>query len=179
MQFSLFINMQFSLFINQDFWPEGLAIPLFYCDCHYGLFCLSFYDDYSLLQKMSYLVVDGMQHHGTNFLMQCVPKSVEKCEDGKLLVKWQDGSNVEGQDMYDTVMMAIGEWEDGKSGYVWHSYDGHRWVRMGSQDMYDTVMIAIGEWEDGKSGYVWHRYDYHRWVRVWEVRICMTQLWWP
>ena len=59
---------------------------------------------------MSYLVIDAMQEHGTQFLMQCVPTKIEKDESGKLKVTWKDANNhSEVSDTFDTIMMAVGK----------------------------------------------------------------------
>ncbi|KAL1140450.1 hypothetical protein AAG570_000382, partial [Ranatra chinensis] len=60
-------------------------------------------------QQMATLLAEEMKERGINFLMKCIPLSVEKQSSGKLLVKWKcisDGS--ETSDEYDTVLIAIG-----------------------------------------------------------------------
>ncbi|XP_020808412.1 thioredoxin reductase 1, mitochondrial isoform X3 [Drosophila serrata] len=60
-------------------------------------------------QQMAELVASSMEERGIPFLRRTVPLSVEKQEDGKLLVKYQNVDNGEvGQDVYDTVLWAIG-----------------------------------------------------------------------
>uniref|UniRef100_T1GKJ8 FAD/NAD(P)-binding domain-containing protein n=1 Tax=Megaselia scalaris TaxID=36166 RepID=T1GKJ8_MEGSC len=82
-------------------------------------------------QQMANIVADAMVERGINFLHKCIPKSVEKQADGKLLVKWvnteantehsdkqADGkllvkwvnteANTEHSDVFDTVLWAIG-----------------------------------------------------------------------
>jgi len=60
-------------------------------------------------QQMATIVSDAMAERGINFLHKCIPKSVEKQADGKLLVKWLNtDSNTEHSDVYDTVLWAIG-----------------------------------------------------------------------
>ncbi|KAL5275888.1 TXNRD2 family protein [Megaselia abdita] len=60
-------------------------------------------------QQMATIVSDAMVERGINFLHKCIPKSVEKQADGKLLVKWLNTeANTEHSDVYDTVLWAIG-----------------------------------------------------------------------
>jgi thioredoxin reductase (NADPH) len=58
---------------------------------------------------MAGIIKDEMISKGVNFLMKCVPLSVEKKGDGKLLVSW---TNVTDQsthsDTFDTVLFAVG-----------------------------------------------------------------------
>jgi thioredoxin reductase (NADPH) len=60
-------------------------------------------------QQMAEIVTNEMMSKGVNFLKKCIPLSVEKKEDGKLLVSW---TNVTEQcthsDMFDTVLFAVG-----------------------------------------------------------------------
>ena len=65
----------------------------------------------SWLQQMAGLAVDAMKGHGTQFIMESVPVSIEKCDtSGQLKVTWikADGSPG-GTAMFDTVFMAIGD----------------------------------------------------------------------
>lgn len=59
-------------------------------------------------QQMAGIVTDEMMSKGVNFLMKCIPLSVEK-NDGKLLVSW---TNITDQsthsDVFDTVLFAVG-----------------------------------------------------------------------
>lgn len=59
-------------------------------------------------QQMSNMVADAMKQKGVKFLMQCIPTSVEKQSDGKLLVKWKNAPGEEFSDVYDTILFAIG-----------------------------------------------------------------------
>lgn len=60
-------------------------------------------------QQMANLVKMAMEEKGIRFLNQCIPKSVEKLESGKYLVKYMQ---TEGTDQlceeFDTVLWAIG-----------------------------------------------------------------------
>ncbi|KAH8248020.1 hypothetical protein KR038_000750 [Drosophila bunnanda] len=60
-------------------------------------------------QQMAELVASSMEERGIPFLRKTVPLSVEKQDDGKLLVKYQNVDTGEvGQELYDTVLWAIG-----------------------------------------------------------------------
>nr|XP_017034783.1 thioredoxin reductase 1, mitochondrial isoform X2 [Drosophila kikkawai] len=60
-------------------------------------------------QQMAELVASSMEERGIPFLRKTVPLSVEKQDDGKLLVKYQNvETGEEGQELYDTVLWAIG-----------------------------------------------------------------------
>lgn len=59
-------------------------------------------------QQMANMVAEEMQHRGVNFVYQAKPKAIEKQEDGKLLVHWVDKDGAVHQDLYDTVLFAIG-----------------------------------------------------------------------
>lgn len=61
-------------------------------------------------QQMAELVRASMEEKGINFKMGAQPKSVEKQEDGKLLVKWafNDKPDEVHADTFDTVLFAIG-----------------------------------------------------------------------
>ena len=59
---------------------------------------------------MANLVADNMKVNGTKFIEQSVPIRVEKLENGSFRVYWQNVSTEqEHQDVFDTVMFAIGE----------------------------------------------------------------------
>jgi len=59
---------------------------------------------------MADLVVSYMERHGTRFIRQSVPVSVEKTAAGKLNVKWKDvSSGEETGEEFDTVLMAVGQ----------------------------------------------------------------------
>ncbi|XP_013097896.1 thioredoxin reductase 1, mitochondrial isoform X1 [Stomoxys calcitrans] len=60
-------------------------------------------------QQMANIVADSMVERGIPFLHKTIPKSVEKTEDGRLLVKYVNTeTQEEGSDVYDTVLWAIG-----------------------------------------------------------------------
>lgn len=60
-------------------------------------------------QQMANIVSDAMVERGIKFLHKCIPKSVEKQADGKLLVKYLNTeSNTEFSEVFDTVLWAIG-----------------------------------------------------------------------
>nr|ALJ76682.1 thioredoxin reductase 1 [Epicauta chinensis] len=59
-------------------------------------------------QQMANTVAASMEERGVKFLHRCIPTSVEKQADGKLLVKWQDENKQEYSDIYDTILFAIG-----------------------------------------------------------------------
>ncbi|XP_029830544.2 thioredoxin reductase 2, mitochondrial [Ixodes scapularis] len=59
-------------------------------------------------QQMSKLVTSHMESVGTRFLWTCLPKEVKKCPDGRLQVSWTDSQGSMQEDVFDTVMFAIG-----------------------------------------------------------------------
>lgn len=60
-------------------------------------------------QQMAGVVVSYMEKHGTKFIKGCIPSSIEKQADGKLLVTWKNSKTGEtGSDTYDSVLYAIG-----------------------------------------------------------------------
>ncbi|XP_063907545.1 thioredoxin reductase 1, mitochondrial isoform X2 [Zophobas morio] len=59
-------------------------------------------------QQMAGLISAAMEERGVKFLRKCVPKSIEKAIDGKLLVKWTSENGQEFGDTFDTVLFAIG-----------------------------------------------------------------------
>lgn len=59
-------------------------------------------------QQMAEIVTGAMVEKGINFIQKTIPKSVEKTEDGRLLVKYTNAEGAEGSDVYDTVLFAIG-----------------------------------------------------------------------
>ncbi|XP_058974970.1 thioredoxin reductase 1, mitochondrial-like isoform X1 [Musca domestica] len=60
-------------------------------------------------QQMANMVADSMVERGIPFLHKTIPKSVEKTQDGRLLVKYVNTeTQEEGSDVYDTVLWAIG-----------------------------------------------------------------------
>ena len=58
---------------------------------------------------MSDMVLEAMRSHGTGMLMPAVPTGVHKEEDGRLRVTWSGDGGQPGEDIYNTVLMAIGE----------------------------------------------------------------------
>ncbi|XP_011258105.1 thioredoxin reductase 2, mitochondrial isoform X1 [Camponotus floridanus] len=59
-------------------------------------------------QQMANLVAEEMEQRGVHFIYQAKPKKVAKQEDGRLLVDWVDKDGQIHQDVYDTVLFAIG-----------------------------------------------------------------------
>ncbi|XP_015115043.1 thioredoxin reductase 1, mitochondrial isoform X2 [Diachasma alloeum] len=59
-------------------------------------------------QQMANLVAEEMEQRGVHFIHQAKPKAIEKQEDGRLLVHWVDKNGEVHQDVYDTVLFAIG-----------------------------------------------------------------------
>lgn len=59
-------------------------------------------------QQMANTVADAMQDRGINFLFRCIPRSVEKQPDGRLKVSWVNDKNEEFNDVYDTILFAVG-----------------------------------------------------------------------
>ncbi|XP_039497475.1 thioredoxin reductase 1, mitochondrial isoform X1 [Drosophila santomea] len=60
-------------------------------------------------QQMAELVAASMEERGIPFLRKSVPLSVEKQDDGKLLVKYKNvETGEEAEDVFDTVLWAIG-----------------------------------------------------------------------
>lgn len=60
-------------------------------------------------QQMANIVKDAMIEKGIRFLDHCIPKSVEKSANGKLLVKYINNETMEEKaEEYDTVLWAIG-----------------------------------------------------------------------
>ncbi|KAL6430935.1 hypothetical protein ACFW04_007016 [Cataglyphis niger] len=59
-------------------------------------------------QQMANLVAEEMEHRGVHFIYQAKPKKIAKQEDGRLLVDWVDKDGQIHQDVYDTVLFAIG-----------------------------------------------------------------------
>lgn len=54
------------------------------------------------------MVASEMEQRGVHFVYQAKPKAIEKQEDGRLLVHWVDKEGEIHQDVYDTVLFAIG-----------------------------------------------------------------------
>lgn len=60
-------------------------------------------------QQMAGIIKESMIEKGVKFLETSIPKSVEKCSDGKLLVTWLNTSdNSTHSDVFDTILFAIG-----------------------------------------------------------------------
>ncbi|XP_069673437.1 thioredoxin reductase 1, mitochondrial isoform X2 [Periplaneta americana] len=60
-------------------------------------------------QQMAGIVADEMASKGVKFLMKCVPLSVEKNDDGKLVVSWTSTEDQNTHsDTFDTVLFAVG-----------------------------------------------------------------------
>ncbi|KAF5284339.1 hypothetical protein FQA39_LY04632 [Lamprigera yunnana] len=59
-------------------------------------------------QQMASIIADSLRERGVKFLLKCLPKSVEKQENGKLLVNWEDTVGNVYSDTFDTVLFAIG-----------------------------------------------------------------------
>ncbi|KAK9730157.1 Pyridine nucleotide-disulfide oxidoreductase, dimerization domain [Popillia japonica] len=58
-------------------------------------------------RQMGDLVAASLQEKGVKFLNKCLPKSIEKQADGKLLISWTD-PNETFSDTFDTVLFAMG-----------------------------------------------------------------------
>ncbi|KAG5885195.1 hypothetical protein JTB14_012220 [Gonioctena quinquepunctata] len=59
-------------------------------------------------QQMANVIAAEMQDKGVKFLNKCIPKSVEKLDDGKLKVTWNNDKKEQFSDTFDTVLFAIG-----------------------------------------------------------------------
>lgn len=59
-------------------------------------------------QQMASTVAEEMQQRGVHFIYQAKPQKIEKQSDGRLLVHWVDKDGQVHQDIYDTVLFAIG-----------------------------------------------------------------------
>ncbi|XP_034946272.1 thioredoxin reductase 1, mitochondrial isoform X2 [Chelonus insularis] len=59
-------------------------------------------------QQMANLIAEEMEQRGVHFIYQAKPKKIEKQEDGRLLVHYIDKNGKMHQDIYDTVLFAIG-----------------------------------------------------------------------
>jgi thioredoxin reductase (NADPH) len=59
-------------------------------------------------QQVADMIAMSMQEKGIKFMMKTKPVSVEKQDDGRLLVKYVADDGTEGSDTYDTVLFAIG-----------------------------------------------------------------------
>ncbi|XP_065349922.1 thioredoxin reductase 2, mitochondrial [Cloeon dipterum] len=64
-------------------------------------------------QQMASMVVNEMEGRGVNFICKCVPESLSKTPDRRILVKWNttpgaNGGSGQGEDVFDTVLFAVG-----------------------------------------------------------------------
>lgn len=59
-------------------------------------------------QQMASIVVESMKLKGIKFLDRCLPVSVKKEGNGRLLVTWQNEKQDTYSDTYDTILFAIG-----------------------------------------------------------------------
>ncbi|XP_014483071.1 PREDICTED: thioredoxin reductase 1, mitochondrial isoform X2 [Dinoponera quadriceps] len=59
-------------------------------------------------QQMANIVAEEMEQRGVHFIYQAKPKKISKQNDGRLLVDWVDKAGEVHQDVYDTVLFAIG-----------------------------------------------------------------------
>ncbi|XKL63005.1 hypothetical protein PGB90_005369 [Kerria lacca] len=65
-------------------------------------------------QQMASLVVKEMEENGVKFLFKCIPHSVTKQSNGKLLVRWRyvtaEENDIEAykEEEFDTVLLAVG-----------------------------------------------------------------------
>ncbi|XP_076668698.1 thioredoxin reductase 1 isoform X2 [Andrena cerasifolii] len=59
-------------------------------------------------QQMANTVAEEMTNRGVHFIYQAKPSKIEKQTDGRLLVSWVDKDGKVHQDVFDTVLFAIG-----------------------------------------------------------------------
>ncbi|KAL5016313.1 hypothetical protein ScPMuIL_005902 [Solemya velum] len=59
-------------------------------------------------QQMAELVGDNMEKHGSRFLRRCRPVRVDKTDGDRLVVTYVDQDGHKHQEVFDTVMMAVG-----------------------------------------------------------------------
>lgn len=59
-------------------------------------------------QQMAGMITNAMIEKGVNFIFEAIPLSVDKQEDGRLLVKYRNKDGSEAEDIFDTVLFAIG-----------------------------------------------------------------------
>ena len=59
---------------------------------------------------MAQLVADYMEREGTKFYKECLPRSIEKQADGRLKVTYCDKKGQELHEVFDTVLMATGNY---------------------------------------------------------------------
>lgn len=73
---------------------------------------------------MANLIGEHMESSGIKFIRHSVPKRIEKMHDGKLEVTYDNYEwGEEHSDVYDTVVMAIGE----KDKIMFLRYQSSRW----------------------------------------------------
>ena len=60
-------------------------------------------------QQMAELVKTQMSNNGTHFLSSCVPVNIEKTGDGKLCVDYMCNNSERHQEVFDTVLFAVGK----------------------------------------------------------------------
>lgn len=87
-------------------------------------------------QQMARLVASEMEQRGVKFLHKCVPKFVEKQEDGRIVVHWVNlDSNADFSDVFDTVLFAVGrralteELSVSSAGVITHPENGKIFVQ--------------------------------------------------
>lgn len=59
-------------------------------------------------QQMAEMVAAAAAEKGVKFIQKSVPSAVEKTEDGRYLVRYANSEGVQGSDVFDTVLFAIG-----------------------------------------------------------------------
>lgn len=59
-------------------------------------------------QQMAGIIKESMELKGVKFLSKCLPTSIEKLDDDRLLVRWANRDGEEFSDIFDTVLFAIG-----------------------------------------------------------------------
>ncbi|KAK9303370.1 hypothetical protein QLX08_004955 [Tetragonisca angustula] len=59
-------------------------------------------------QQMANTIAQEMERRGVHFIYQAKPSKIEKQADGRLLVHWVDKERQTHQDIFDTVLFAIG-----------------------------------------------------------------------
>lgn len=59
-------------------------------------------------QQMADLVAGSLGDRGVKFVPKTIPEAIEKTEDGRFLVRFSNTEGQKGQDVYDTVLFAIG-----------------------------------------------------------------------
>ncbi|XP_025833808.1 thioredoxin reductase 1, mitochondrial isoform X2 [Agrilus planipennis] len=59
-------------------------------------------------QQMAGIITESMVQKGIKFLHKCLPDSVEKTPEDRLLVKWHNQQGEQFSDVYDTILFAIG-----------------------------------------------------------------------